>query len=187
MTNGEQRAPGVERTSLSGQEFTINKIDIRDRIRKNSGLGVSAGSRIASKTRNYAIRASLAAHHEHGPFSYATAFFRFQPPPLVHQQPERNIEGPMAFDFQFPSQKKSQSSKTAEKRPRTRSFLHALFCFPWRPAFEPCIGSRPLAASKALFPFGRKYHLQPWSPPQCVPPTGNASPLNRTLRFGLHH
>ncbi len=38
MTNGEQRAPGVERTSLSGQEFTIQKIDIRDRIRKKLWL-----------------------------------------------------------------------------------------------------------------------------------------------------
>ena len=42
MTNGEQRAPGVERTGLSGQEweeFTIHKIDIRDRIRKKRWLG----------------------------------------------------------------------------------------------------------------------------------------------------
>ena len=39
MTNGEQRAPGVERTGLSGQEweeFTIHKIDIRGRIRKKT-------------------------------------------------------------------------------------------------------------------------------------------------------
>ena len=153
MTNGEQRAPGVERTGLSGQEweeFTIHKIDIRGRIRKKTLAWTSPRAQGSRQRHAIAIRASLAAHHEHGPFSYATVFFRFQPPPLVHQKSERNIEGPMAFDFQFPSQKKSQSSKTAEKRPRTRSFLHALFCFPWRPAFEPCIGSRPLAASKAL-------------------------------------